>query len=358
MLDYLIIGQGIAGTALAETLLNHQKKVLVVNDEAGFCSSQVAAGIFNPLTGKKLHKTWLADDLFPFLEKFYTDLEVKLNTKFFHKKAIYRPFRSIEEQNEWLLRANLIEYSTYLDKNPDNHIYESYIKNPFGGIATKQAGYVDLPTLLRAFRDFLTEKNAYINTNFLYEDVIFEADKVIWKEFSAKKIIFCEGVNATKNPFLKHLPFAPVKGEILEIKLLQDNNKNINYSPNIINLGVSLVPIQKNNQEDNQEKTIRVASTYSWQPLDWEISTKATQELTEKATQILSVPFEIVGQVAGVRPATKNRRPIVGLHHENALIGVFNGLGSKGVSLAPYLAHCFYEFLEENIPLPNEINGI
>ncbi len=358
MLDYLIIGQGIAGTTLAETLLNHQKTVLVVNDETGFSSSQVAAGIFNPLTGKKLHKTWLADSLFPFLEKFYTDLEKKLNTKFFHKKAIYRPFRGIDEQNEWLLRASLPEYEHYLDNNPDNQnnnyqndSYQNYIKNPFGGIATKQAGYVDLPTLLRAYKTFLVEKNAYINTNFLYEDVIFEADKVIWKEFSAKKIIFCEGVKATKNPFLEHLPFSPVKGEILEIKLLQDNNKNINYSPNIINLGVSLVPIQQN-------QTIRVASTYSWQPLDWEISAKATQELTEKAAQILSVPFEVVGQVAGVRPATKNRRPIVGLHHKNALIGVFNGLGSKGVSLAPYLAHCFYEFLEENIPLPNEINGV
>ncbi len=361
MLDYLIIGQGIAGTVLAETFLNHQKTVLVVNDEAGFSSSKVAAGIFNPLTGKKLHKTWLADSLFPFLEKFYTDLEKKLNTNFFHKKAIYRPFRGIDEQNEWLLRASLPEFEHYLEKNNDNNqndnnskndIYENYIKNPFGGIATKQAGYVDLPTLLHAYKAFLIEKNAYLNTNFLYEDVVFEEDKVVWKEFSAKKIIFCEGVNAIQNPFLKHLPFSPVKGEILEIKFLQDKNQNFN---NIVNLGVSLVPIERNNQ---QEKIIRVASTYSWQSLDWEISAKATQELTEKATQILSVPFEVVGQVAGVRPATKNRRPIVGLHHTNTLIGVFNGLGSKGVSLAPYLAHCFYEFLEKNIPLPNEMNGV
>ncbi len=351
MLDYLIIGQGIAGTVLAETLLNHQKTVLVVNDETGFCSSKVAAGIYNPLTGKKLHKTWLADSLFPFLEKFYTDLEEKLNTKFFHNKLIYRPFRSVEEQNEWLLRAELPEFAIYLDKNPDNQSYENLIKNPFGGIATKQAGYVDLPTLLRAYKDFLITKNAYINANFLYQDVVFEADKVVWKEFSAKKIIFCEGANATQNPFLKHLPFSPVKGEILEIKLLQDTNKNTNYSTDIINLGVSLVPIQQN-------QTIRVASTYSWQPLDWEISAKAIQELTEKATQILSVPFEIVGQVAGVRPATKNRRPIMGLHHANPLIGVFNGLGSKGVSLAPYLAHCFYQYLEENVPLPTEINDV
>ncbi len=355
MLDYLIVGQGIAGTILAETLLNHQKTVLVINDEAGFCSSQVAAGIFNPLTGKKLLKTWLADTIFPFLDKFYTDLEVKLNTKFLHKKAIYRPFRGIDEQNEWLLRASLPEYKHYLDNTPlhQDDDYLDYIKNPFGGIVTKQAGYVDLPVFLSAYKDFLIEKTAYINANFLYEDIVFEEDKVIWKAFSAKKIIFCEGVKATQNPFLRHLPFSPVKGEVLEIKLLQ-NNKNTDYS-HIINLGVSLVPIEKQNQ---QETTIRVASTYSWQPLDWETSAKATQELTEKAAQILSVPFEVVGQVAGVRPATKNRRPIVGLHHENPLIGVFNGLGSKGVSLAPYLAHCFYEFLEENRPLPLEINSV
>ncbi len=100
--DYLIVGQGIAGTSLAWHLHNSGKKVLLVNDSSLPSSSKVAAGIFNPLTGKKLVKTWLADDLFPYAQKFYSELEEKLDTKILHQASIFRPFRSIEEQNSYL----------------------------------------------------------------------------------------------------------------------------------------------------------------------------------------------------------------------------------------------------------------
>lgn len=70
--DYILVGQGIAGTALAWHLIQAGKRVLVVNDSTRPSASLVAAGIYNPLTGRKLVKTWMADTIFPYAINFYS----------------------------------------------------------------------------------------------------------------------------------------------------------------------------------------------------------------------------------------------------------------------------------------------
>ena len=76
--DYLIVGQGIAGSLLAYELEQAGRRVLVLNEEKENTSSNKAAGIYNPITGRKLVKTWLADELFPGLEGYYLGLEQTL----------------------------------------------------------------------------------------------------------------------------------------------------------------------------------------------------------------------------------------------------------------------------------------
>ena len=66
MYDYLLIGQGIAGTALSYQLLKRGKNVLLIDKKRNDSSSRVAAGLFNPITGRRMIKTWLADKLFPY----------------------------------------------------------------------------------------------------------------------------------------------------------------------------------------------------------------------------------------------------------------------------------------------------
>ncbi len=343
MYDCIIVGQGIAGTVLAYTFLRNQKIPFVINAEEFPSASQVAGGIFNPLTGKNLVKTWLADDLFPFLHIFYREIEKVLGEQFLHSMPIYRPFRSIKEQNEWIAKSTLPEFEPYLNTAVAEEQYSLDVRNPYGGIETLQAGWIELPKLLATFRCFLEKKSLYFSDIFDYSALQIFSEKVVYKGIEAEKIIFCEGTRATMNPFFENLPFNFAKGETIDIFMKEASFESI------INQGISIIPLRKN--------TFRVASTYSWHKLDWEISQKARAELTEKASNLLKKDFSVLTQKAGIRPATKNRRPIIGLHPRMPQIGIFNGLGSKGVSLAPYLADRFFKHLYENVPLPDEINA-
>ena len=80
--DYLIVGQGLAGTTLAFHLLKSNKKIFILDDCDSTSSSRVAAGLFNPITGKRNVKTWKADILFPYMKNFYRELEDFLGIKF------------------------------------------------------------------------------------------------------------------------------------------------------------------------------------------------------------------------------------------------------------------------------------
>ncbi|MCU0440240.1 MAG: FAD-binding oxidoreductase [Raineya sp.] len=338
--DYIVVGQGIAGTVFSYILLQNHKTVLVIGSKQKKTSSLVAGGIFNPLTGKGLVKTWKADELFPFMKDFYENLEKDLKTSFFHQMPIYRPYRSIQEQNDWLGKTANPDFGIYVESDTNDKHYTSDIYNDLGGLETKYSGWVDLPKLLEAYRCFIQEKESYLEEDFDYSALEIK-DKLYYKGVVASKIIFCEGTEAIKNPYFTNLPFSLVKGETIDILI-----KDATFQ-SIVNQGVSIIPL------GNQ--VYRVASTYSWNPLDWENTEKAKEELIEKARNLLKRNFEVVGQKAGIRPATKHRRPIVGMHPQYPHIGIFNGLGSKGVSLAPYLAKHFFEHIEYKALLDKDL---
>ena len=83
---------------------------------------------------------------------------------------------------------------------------------------------------------------------------------------------------------------------------------------------------------------------------------KGKTELVDKLKKVLKIPFEIVNHQAGIRPTVNDRRPLIGLHPKHPTLAIFNGLGTKGVMLAPYFAQQFYSFLEENNVLEQEVD--
>jgi glycine/D-amino acid oxidase-like deaminating enzyme len=104
---------------------------------------------------------------------------------------------------------------------------------------------------------------------------------------------------------------------------------------------------------DNQ---YRLGATYTWDELDNIPTEIGRNNLTEKYQKLMKPSMEILSHQAGVRPATKDRRPFIGMHPEFENIGIFNGLGSKGVSLAPYFAKQFVDFLVYQKELHPEVN--
>ncbi|MBB6003291.1 FAD-binding oxidoreductase [Arcicella rosea] len=331
-IDFVIVGQGLAGSLLAYLLLQKGKRVQIFDAPEIPSSSKVAAGIFNPVTGRKLVKTWMADELFPFLEQFYLALEKELQTKFFHQVLIYRPFPNQEVQ-EYFKRNVLPEnFYDFASLEFENIKYKNLVKSEWGGATTKQSGWVDLKILLDTFRVYFKEKGILIEEKFNPETAISQPYKTI----------FCEGFQGKFNPFFNYLPFNPVKGEVLDISI-----DGINLEE-IISQGAFVVPLSQN--------TFRLGATYSWHELDFSPTPQGKKELIEKYHKLMKPDLMVVNHLAGVRPATKDRRPFVGMHPDLQQIGIFNGLGSKGVSLAPYFANQFAEFLVTGKELSSEVN--
>lgn len=332
MHDYIIIGGGIAGSLLAYELDEAGQKIILLNDETIPSSSKVAGGMFNPVTGKHLAKTWLADDLFPCLHNHYTALEAKFGEKFYHSTGLYRPFVNENQKKHFFKLIEKHNIGTYCSVAEENEAIGKFIENPLGGIQIKSAGWVNVPVLLSGLHRYFKTKKSYFSASFDYDKLKISESTVNYDVWEAKRIIFCEGFHVKNNPFFNWLPFNPVKGETLVIK--PANGYDISE---IINQGSWVIPLN--------EGQCRVGATYSWHDLDFEITEKAKELLKTKLEVYFKVNYEILEQQAGVRPSTTDRRPIMGKHPEFKNVLIFNGLGTKGVSLAPYFIKEYRDFL-------------
>ncbi|WP_221393186.1 FAD-binding oxidoreductase [Dyadobacter sp. NIV53] len=332
--DYLIIGHGIGGASVAWHLHESGQSFQIINDDSSPSSSRVAAGIFNPLTGKKLAKTWLADDLFPYAESFYSGLEEKLHAKFIHPAPIYRPFRSIEEQNTYLAYSGDSSIAHYIGESQDQEPISEYVRMEYGGLEVVRSGWIDLPLLLDKSKEYFSQNGQYLDKKFDINDLNINDNYIEWKGKKYAKIILCQGFAAVHNRMFDWLAFNPVKGQILEVA----TEKAI--KPYIINQGIFILPVTEN--------TFRLGATYSWDDLDWECTDDAAKELEDKLKQLIKIPYTVTGQSAGIRPSVMDRRPLVGIHPEYNNVCIFNGLGTKGVTLAPFFANEFVQHLVNN----------
>lgn len=339
--DFLLVGQGLAGTVLSHRLLALGQKVMVIDLPGGNQSSRIAAGLYNPITGKKMVKSWNADLLFPEIEPLYTELEELLDAKFLYKKNIYRPFLNIEEQNEWMGKTGDPGFEPYFERIFSKELYPE-VTNPFGGILLKNSGYVDINTLLTAYSEYLTQNNALLEAVFEEESLEIGKSGVSYKGISAKGIVYCNGLGAMKSRYFSNLPFAPVKGEILDI--IQ------RFHPDeIINRGVFRITLPNGNQ--------RVGSTYTWHDMDQGPTENAKNELLEKLEKlVLAKVLSIQSHRFGIRPATKDRKPFLGEHPDFPGVYIFNGFGAKGVSLIPYYSNMMAEMLLYGHQPEKEVN--
>jgi glycine/D-amino acid oxidase-like deaminating enzyme len=312
---YLLVGQGLAGTILAHHFIAANIPFEIWDaPDVHFNSSQAAGGIFNPVTGRKLEKTWLADELFRYLPDFYTELEQTLQASFYFPMPLFKPFANAEMQ-AWLADRRAQIDHDYLDWTAE-------------GVWVKQAGWVDVPTLLRASRKFFEQKGIFQAR--VYEDTdLFE------------RVIFCEGFHGQQNPVWAKLPFLPAKGELMIFKSDQLANDFI------LSKNGFIIPLGGDQ--------FKVGATYRWDEFSNQVTEAAQIELQSKLHSMGVDEYTAISTRVGVRPATQDRRPFVGLH-PFLPVGIFNGFGSKGVSLIPYLAKAFVRELQGVEELPFDVS--
>ncbi len=334
--DFIVVGQGLAGSVLALQLMQTGKYVTLIGHDENY-SSRVAAGLFNPVTGKNLSKTWMADAVFAQLFSFYQHAEKIMHSSFFHPQPIYRPFISIEEQNEWMSKSAEPAWLPFIEKVVTKSMGFADLSDSLGGLLLKQTGYVDTGSFLLAAKRFFMERTQFINETFDYSRMHIRESGIEYKNIVAEKIIFCEGVNSSNNPFFSWVPVRPLKGETLTVKA----NLPVEV---LVNRGVYAVPVEKN--------IFKIGATYEPNDISHTITEKAKTELLEKFVGLFSASHSILKQEWGIRPTSPDRRPIIGEHPVHKRVLVCNGLGTKGVSLAPFAGALLTNFLVNGIKAP------
>lgn len=340
--DYIIVGNGIAGAVLSLTLINHGKSVLVIDNPNLSKSSKVAAGLYNPIVFKRLVKSWMADEIFPFAEIFYQKAEEEFQTRFLFKKEIIKLFAEENEKAFWSKKLDS-DAGKYLSKNINSENHFQNINNTNGSASVLNAGYLDIKTFIQKNTERLKDSNSYIEETFEYDKISFSENEVSYKNTSASKIIFCEGYKATENPIFNWLDFKLTKGEVITVNIPELKMEDV------INKGVFILPLGNH--------IYKVGATYEWNELDEKITEKGKVELTEKLSKIVKSRFEIISHEAGIRPTVKDRRPLIGIHPKQNQLAIFNGMGTKGVVIAPYFAEQLFEHLEKNKSLNIEVDA-
>ncbi len=285
-------------------------------------SSAIAAGLFNPITGKLMQQTWLADKIFPALHQFYQAAESELGNHFFYPHPLYRPFLSVEEQNEWMGKSSAVGLNKYIKQIFSASAYGNQVHDPLGGLLLDQCGYLDVVTFMEAVRKKLDSLGSFREEEIMPDQLIIKPTEVAYGEVVSSAVIFCQGTFSSR--FFPALLVRTLKGETLTISL--DQKPELIY-----NRGVYIVPAK-------QPGLFKVGATYETRNLTEGITESGRNELLQKLGELLVMPFEVKGQDWGVRPTSPDRRPMLGSLPDSKNVVIFNGLGTKGVSLAPYFS--------------------
>ena len=338
--DYIIVGSGLASIMFAEQLRLHNKSFIVISNRSQQ-ASVVASGLYNPVVLKRFTATWNAATHLESALPKYIELEQLLGLKLDYVLPIHRVFNSIKEQNNWFLACDKPVLTNFLNPEiiPNTN---SAVKAPFGFGAVNFTGRIDTQLLIEAYREFLSKRNQYIEETFEYKDLIENPEGVVYQSLKAKHIVFTEGFGIHKNPYFKYLPLEGTKGELITI-----------HAPtlkleSILKSSIFVIPME--------EDRYLVGSTYEWTDKTNNPTQKAKTELLKKLERLIDCEFEVVDQRAGIRPTVVDRRPLVGQHPNHKNMYVLNGLGTRGVLVAPSMAKALYNSIEKNTSLSKEID--
>lgn len=341
MKDYLILGQGLAGSLLAWELIQAGKSVIVVDNGHLNASSWVAAGLINPVTGMRMVVSphtgaWLsaADSLYRRLQNHF-DIQLR------HDIPMWRLFTNPKQQQAWQERQQEADYKPYLSElKPARQALPYRAELGLGEVGL--TGYIDTKLLLTTLREWLGQTESYHCMECDYSQISMDAESVSFGTIKARHLIFCEGYRALDNPWFTDLPLTPVKGEILTLE-----SKRV--LPQVIaNFGKWVLPVGKNR--------FKLGATYDWEHCDQQPTAKARQHLLDELdshTQ-LPLPVTVLDHEAGLRPNSRDRLPLIGAHPNLPRLWMFNGFGSRGSLMIPYYAQRLSRHLLEGEPLDED----
>ena len=337
--DFLIIGQGLSGTVLAQTIESKSLTYHIIDRNEKITSSKVAAGIMQPISFKRCILSWRGEEFFNFSNSFYLQSEKLFNTKSYKKLKLVRLFSSFEEQNNWMGKSTNPIYSPILGTE---NSYLKNICNDFGNSQVKTCAQLNVKKYIEDARHYFLSKGRLSNEEFKESNLEYNGELFTYKGITSKRIIMCQGVNSQNNKIFDYLPIIPNKGELIDIS----TNKLPNF---MLSKGVFTVPIKENK--------FRLGSTYNHKDIIAKTTLKAKNELLNGLNKITPIKgLNILEHKFGFRPTTIDRKPTIGAHPEIKNMYIFNGMGSKGVLMAPLLSKELLEHILRRSEINSDVN--
>jgi glycine/D-amino acid oxidase-like deaminating enzyme len=335
--DDIIIGQGICGTFLSWQLQKAGRKVLVIDEPAPFSATKVASGVINPVTGRQAATTWMAEELLPFTWQAYEEIGHAIQQQVIRSCPIHAfpPSVQMRESYEHKMNGEPAYVRTIADKQVQQ--YNTLFHFFHGAVEISPVWLIDLHTLLKGWRRQLAGTDALLEEKFEAAQLQIHQHSVTYKQIQAKKVFFCNGAGSFRHPLWEKLPYSFNKGEALiaDIPALSQDH--------IYKFGIStLVPWY--------DGLWWVGSSYDNRYEDELPSPAFRNKKMMELENLLKCDFSVVDHIASVRPATVERRPFAGMHPKYPAVGILNGMGTKGCSLAPYFAQQLAQQVLNNTP--------
>ncbi|MCC6634598.1 MAG: FAD-binding oxidoreductase [Chitinophagaceae bacterium] len=315
----IIVGQGLCGTFLSMYLHLAGKEIVVYNLPKKNSSSIVTSGVINPVTGRRIVRTWMIEEIMPFAVNAYQKVEQLLQTSII-KQCNILDFHPTPQMK--IAFDDRINEEPFLQKPSNQNQWNEYLNYHFGFGEINPCWQIDIQNLLQSWREYLL-------TNRLLKEEYFSEEQINLHKNNL--VIYCDGADNTTNSYFKLLPYALNKGEALIAEINDLPRKNI-YKQTC-----AIVPYKKD--------LWWIGSNYEWNFENDLPSNHFREDMEARLKSFLKIPYKIVEHIAAIRPANIERRPFIGFHPIHQNIGILNGMGTKGCSLAPYFAHQFSNYI-------------
>jgi glycine/D-amino acid oxidase-like deaminating enzyme len=322
MEEVLIVGQGLAGTWLSWWLYQNGIQFKIIDQLNRESASMRAAGLINPVTGRRMVTTWMIEELLPFANDSYQEIGGFLGRSFIEQISVVDLFPSVQMLQAFQKRFE--EDPSFLYPGEDREKYSEWFRYDLGWGSVKPCMLVNTGDLLTDWRESLKKAGLLIEDDFVLSKLNLLQKGIKYSDTQYSYIIFCDGKSSSQNPYFDKLPFALNKGEgmLVEIKGLPGNT--------VFKKGMTLIPYREN--------IYWLGSSYEWD-FDNDQPSKNFRKTAESwLNNYLKSGYYILEHFASIRPATLERRPFVGFHPLYPQVGILNGMGTKGCSLAPYFA--------------------
>lgn len=340
-LDAIIVGGGLAGIHLALAMDWRGLRALVVDRPDPISASRIAAGIINPITGRRFALTWMYENLLPVFTEVYQYWETRWNTRFFYPKNIYRSVPQNKLVNDLDAKLTDPKYSPYCRQMTGDELENIERQIQFEGPGYVMHGFqLDTCRFIdHAFR-YLRSRGMYVEGHIEGKEDHLGANNFEYGPYKSERLVWATGAAIVKNPLFSWIRMNPNKGEILIVEV-QDLP-----GADIIKQSAFYVPLENK----------RWIGTFDTWDTDDEHPTPEGKEYLLSRIQAFKKPVTVVDHLAAIRPAVYDRRPVIGSHPQNMRISLFNGFGSKGTSLIPYFAQMLVDHMMEGRPILKEVD--